>query len=249
VHEVHARADKLNEQEAWRFAGHERLAAKLQMNLAWFERALGVILPNLSAQERQRLWPEGCMRQLGQIMEAVLHDDLYRRAFDARIVAGAIRKGHGDIKAKNIWFSDYYRTEMVRSFKDCLVLIDAIDFEDSFSTIDTLSEAAMLTVDLQLRLSPGDYAQFLHYYIRGMPQWRLTEELVFAYYLLEKAIAITWVAALLDEDQQAALAALWQVRLYLQALLDQVQRTLRFSAEHQPGDRSRDGAESHMARR
>lgn len=223
VHDLHLRADSLSLQTAYEFASAGRVQAKLLRNLSFFEVALRRLKPTLPAGEWRALWPDVCSRQLAEAAEAISRDTLYVSAFDRRIAGGYIRKGHGDVKLKNIWFSDYYRSDIVRSFKDCITFFDAVDFDDTFCSIDTLSEAAMLAVDLQRQAGLASYATFLHAYLRRMHEWRSEDEMVFAYYMLEKAVVNTYVSALQDDDYASGRSSLWLVRIYLRQFLERAE--------------------------
>lgn len=221
VHLVHGRADILDADTAWQYARPEKLQQKFLTNLTFFEKALLRIEHETDPGDWKVLWPASCSRQLAKLSEMIFRDDGWQRIFLQRIEHGSIRKGHGDMKAKNIWFSDYYRSGPVRNFTDCLTFFDPVDFDDQFNTIDILSEAAMLLVDLQHILSPVDFAHFVYFYVNSTPAWSMQDELVLSYYTIEKALVSTYITGLFDHNPTNARQYLWLLRVHLNRFVKQ----------------------------
>ena len=73
--------------------------------------------------------------------------------FDARIAAGAVRDGHGDLQADDIFLLD-----------DGPRILDCLDFDDALRHGDVVADVAFLAMDLE-RLGRPDLAdRFLHDY-------------------------------------------------------------------------------------
>lgn len=221
IHDAHDRADKLSLETAWNFGNPDKLLQKLFSNLTFFEKLLDELKGAMPRSEWQALWPSLCMQQLSLLSERLFRDEKWKQTCILRVEAGYVRKGHGDLKIKNIWFSDYYRTELVRSFKDCVTFFDPVDFDDRFNTIDILSEAAMLLVDLQRVLAPVDFAQFMYAYAGFFEQWRRHDELSLLYYMMEKALVSAYIVGLFDRDLITARHYVWQLRIYLDKFVRQ----------------------------
>lgn len=215
LHKIHAQSDLLDQNTAWRFASPEKLQQKFLLNLSFFEKMLPLLRETMPPSEWQALWPQTCSDQLARLSETVFKNETWQRTLIRRIEKDAIRNGHGDLKTRNIWFSDYYRSSPVRNFTECLTFFDPIDFDDRFSTIDILSEAAMLLVDIQCLTAPVDSAYFMYFYVNALPSWSKEEETVLLYYMMEKALVTTYVSCLFYDDMESARQYLWLVRTHL----------------------------------
>ncbi len=82
--------------------------------------------------------------------------DSNRDIFNKRFDDGFIKNGHGDLRLEHIYFND----------DNSIGLIDCIEFNRRFRYIDVISEAAFLSMELdiagQIELSDGFLAGFLH---------------------------------------------------------------------------------------
>lgn len=99
----------------------------------------------------------------GAVLDRALHEDVVARAcryldgraplFDARIAAGRVRDGHGDLLADDIFCLD-----------DGPQILDCIEFEDRLRYGDVLADAAFLAMDLERLGRPDLSRQFLAAY-------------------------------------------------------------------------------------
>jgi len=91
--------------------------------------------------ERLRLWTEAAYARLHPILAA-------------RKADGLVRELHGDMHLGNMALVD-----------DAIVIFDAIEFNDSFRWIDTMSELAFLLMDLEDRGLPAHARRLLNRYL------------------------------------------------------------------------------------
>jgi uncharacterized protein len=119
----------------------DAVSARWQANISELERFSGVVLPNESIQQVQRL----ATRYLAG--RAALFT---QRISDARIV-----DGHGDLLADDIFCLD-----------DGPALLDCLEFDDRLRYVDAIDDAAFLAMDLEFlgRKDLADY--FLGHYSR-----------------------------------------------------------------------------------
>ena len=171
--------------EEW--GSYEQLHQKLLHNYALFD----LIWQNPAyADLKQRI---------GEIEERLLRvveRGNYRAYFQQRVAGQYIRRGHGDLKAPNIWLlaEEVPQLEEERAQGMRVALLDAADFNPCYTNIDTLSDLAMLVVDIQARTRSVELAHYLlQAYLDDTRQRRDREaaqvvRAVLAYYLTEKAI-------------------------------------------------------------
>lgn len=212
IFDIHQRSDMLTPQQAWTYANKASLQEKFHLNLKLFSESLSKMKPFLTKDELNEIWPDSVSEKLKYLGEEVFMNTSFQRIVENRIKGDYIKRGHGDIKMKNIWFSDFYRKDKVRNFKECVTFIDAVDFNDSFNSIDILSESAMLMVDIQKELSPYEYGYFMQCYIAKYPTWNYLLDLLLAYYKLEKAMTSSYISFLYDGDYQSSKKFLWMLR-------------------------------------
>jgi len=132
--------------------------------------------------------------------------------FEQRMVEGHIKRCHGDLKARNIWIlpSEYGEE---KHLQEGVNVLDAIDFNPIFCNIDTLSDAALLAVDLQVRtLSPQLANYMIEDYLVQIEQTDKVSRFVLQYYLVEKAFIGAIVSILYDDLPELG-------ESYLQAVL------------------------------
>ena len=122
----------------------ELLEAKLDTNLAIFQDALKD-LPDKKHDIEQYATMSRLMKDFIHI-----HAELFRQRFKDK----PPRRCHGDLKATNLWVEkDHRRNSQNRNRYHRLFALDCIDFRPDFCHIDTLSDVAMLAVDLEMRLT------------------------------------------------------------------------------------------------
>ena len=114
----------------------------------------------------QAVW-EASFRQLGAFEGSLLDtetcrrvEDLVRRylagrerLFDHRIAIGAVRDGHGDLQAEDIFCLD-----------DGPRILDCIEFDDKLRYCDVVADVAFLAMDLERLGAPGAALSFLARY-------------------------------------------------------------------------------------
>jgi len=94
-------------------------------------------------------------RETEQRIEHLVHRylDGRRPLFDSRIAAGAVRDGHGDLQADDIFLLD-----------DGPRILDCLDFDDALRHGDVVADVAFLAMDLERLGRPDLGDRFLHDY-------------------------------------------------------------------------------------
>ena len=91
------------------------------------------------------------------------------------------------------------------------MILDAIDFNPEFYNIDTLSDLAMLVIDIQARTKSPSLADLIvEDYLRDTMQQDEVSRSVLAYYCVEKAIVGAAVSIVDDHLPDLGLA-FWKV--------------------------------------
>lgn len=125
----------------------------------------------------------------------VVELDQYHDYFERRLREGHIKRCHGDLKGMNIWV-DIHAQNIATS----VMILDAIDFNPTYSNIDELSDLAMLVVDVEVHTASFELADILiEQYLHLTKQSKDREaRLVLAYYLVEKAVVRAAVSTVYD---------------------------------------------------
>ena len=150
----------------------------------------------------------------------------YADYFEQRVSERHIKRCHGDLKARNVWIlpSEYAEE---KHLQEGVNILDAIDFNPDYCNIDTLSDIAMLAVDLQVRTLSSQLANYMiEEYLTQTEQTDKVSRFVLQYYLVEKAFVGTIVSILYDDLPelgesylQAALRNLADMRKLISARL------------------------------
>jgi len=165
----------------------ECIASKMEFNIQLFDKAVNA-LSDLSAS---RILRKACAA--------------FTDKFKQRYINGYIKRCHGDLKATNLWIPSH-EGEMLTQ----LLALDCVDFNPYFCHIDTLSDVAMLAVDIEVRLTylqhrggnkrlrPKLSRYFLEKYLKVFGEnikevWPLLE-----YYMTEKAMVCAYMSILYD---------------------------------------------------
>lgn len=181
-----------------------QILSKLELNIPFFEEAVNRLYPN--GRDRYK--------SICNILKNACQ--VFAPLFEDRYNGDYIKRCHGDLKITNLWVCRMPHT----FFRRRLLALDCIDFNPSLCHIDTLSDVAMLAVDLErfaLPESPGrrgigDLEQFkptilpqqkqtysfLHTYLKAMQEDIARVEPLLEYYMTEKAIVCTYVSILFD---------------------------------------------------
>jgi aminoglycoside phosphotransferase family enzyme len=165
----------------------DRNAAKLSLNNELF---IDAMIELFSSKYKNYLWIGACLKEAGNIFSS---------RFERRCSEGHIKHCHGDLKVTNLWV----RSLPVPFCRSKFLALDCIDFKPEFCFIDTLSDVAMLVVDLE-RLYPRETEltkRFLHTYLGNMQENLKFVEPLLEYYLTEKAIVCSYVSILFDDQQ------------------------------------------------
>lgn len=174
------------------FGSATHIAEKLSLNTSLYCRTLKDLAD-------KNLLEEKSYKRVSEILEQAckqFHDD-----FERRYKLGHIKRCHGDLKATNLWVCRKYPLLPQKR----LLALDCIDFRPEFCHIDTLSDVAMLAIDLEMHLTSSlgeegrPYARrFLDEYMQqALEQEKITRALL-EYYLTEKAMVFACISALYD---------------------------------------------------
>ncbi len=127
--------------------------------------------------------------------------DTYTSYFNQRANEGHIKRCHGDLKTTNLWVTPR------GLFPRKLFALDCIDFNSDFCHIDTLSDIAMLAVDMQQVMSASDEngaeelaIHFLETYRKEMQENEVCVQPLLKYYMTEKAMVCSYVSILFDDS-------------------------------------------------
>ena len=167
---------------------------KLNFNLMRFGQALEKL-----SQDGINVSTYQWINQLMKRARVALDQDFWQRHNQ-----GHIKRCHGDLKLTNLWI----RPASSKHPQQQLLALDCIDFNPDFYHIDTLSDVAMLTMDLQMHLLGGPLASesddlvevFIAAYLREMKENRKSIHNLLQYYIAEKTIVCAYVSILLDDD-------------------------------------------------
>jgi len=170
------------------FGTSDRIFSKLKVNIKFYHQALEELRKQFPAEYAQ--------------YELVEIDEYLRDAciglsfhFAERYEQGHIRRCHGDLKVTNLWI----RSALFPSRRRRLLALDSIDFNPEFCNIDTLSDVAMLAVDLERLCSdPGFIDRFLGTYLDLSQEDLQNVKLLLEYYMTEKAMVCMYVSVLFD---------------------------------------------------
>lgn len=181
----------------------EHIYAKLELNVNLFEQALCRLASEAFDISKYQSVPQQMKDTYKQCIEY----------FVERHETDHIKRCHGDLKAANLWV----RPEKplffgLKKFPRRLLALDCVDFNPAFCHIDTLSDIAMLAVDIEVHLAsevaksiraktgkePVQY--FLEVYLEKIgekstkPLWALLQ-----YYMTEKAMICAYMNILYDK--------------------------------------------------
>jgi aminoglycoside phosphotransferase family enzyme len=209
----------------------ETILKKIQFNTMRFSQALEKL--------SQIGFDASAYRQINHLMEnawvTLEHD------FERRRDYGHIKRCHGDLKLTNLWI----RPPLAKFPQPQLLALDCIDFNPDFCYIDTLSDAAMLAMDLQMHLLNSKFSGegdrlvevFIDTYLKEMKENSASISAILQYYVTEKAMVCTYVSILIDNDPLLSKKYVTQVYQHaekLQTLLSSP-KTLNMNAEEVVG--------------
>jgi aminoglycoside phosphotransferase family enzyme len=176
----------------------QEIRKKLEVNESLFQR----VLSQLSTDHVHY----GRYQEIVPLLKAFIHK--YENRFNERYHTGHIKRCHGDLKVANLWV----RPQLLLA-KRKLLGLDCVDFRPDFCHIDTLSDVAMLAIDLEMSLiyCRGDGIidelcgrkmadHFVSTYLSKCHDNTPEARVVLAYYLTEKAIVFACISILYDNN-------------------------------------------------
>lgn len=147
--------------------------------------------------------------------------------FEQRYKEGCIKRCHGDLKATNLWI---YPPKTVADSEQ-LVALDCVDFRPEFCYIDTLSDIAMLAMDIEaytrsdvcgeegIEQSLNLSQSFLSSYLERMQEEKKEDILtLLEYYITEKAVVCSYVSILYDDKIELGMLYLEVARTHARIL-------------------------------
>ncbi len=144
----------------------------------------------------------------------------YRQYFEQRVTEHCIKHCHGDLKAPHIWIAprdSWCEQELWKSVS----VLDAADFNPSYTHIDVLSDLALLAIDIQARTQSSSLADLLmERYLQYTKQQEEVARAVLAYYLVEKAIVGTAISIAYDHVPDLGWAYLAVAEMRLKSLVE-----------------------------
>jgi len=180
------------------------ISSKLEINRQLFEECLSQLTQDQSYIEKH-LWISSLM---------VRAYKTYRELFQQRYVEHHIKRCHGDLKTTNLWIEpEKYSFFGLKKHPQRLIALDCVDFNPDFCHIDTLSDVAMLTIDLEMHISnwfkmssnrqEGEELELAQYfltsYLREMQEDNEKWNSLLEYYMTEKSMVCAYVSILCDE--------------------------------------------------
>jgi len=254
-------ADGLGNEQGMRFLAHEiahmhrqfavspidmgtpkRLSTKLQFNLQRFHEALDRMCKDQTHFEFRKRVGDGGMHWLNSfdwLLEQVgkIQQPNYE-SFEQRHHNKHIRRCHGDLKTTNLWIYQASNSRSQSQLTDRrFVALDCVDFKPEFCHIDTLSDIAMLAIDLEMRLTSWSSDSqdqkrgkrltklFLNTYLHEIGE-KETARLLLEYYLTEKAMVCMYMSILYDNLPSLGEKYLNVVLTHSQRLADYLPRKL-----------------------
>jgi aminoglycoside phosphotransferase family enzyme len=179
---------------------YDCILLKLDINIRLFNKALNQL-------------DEGYVEKYGWINDLMDRAcEAYRERFDQRYATGHIKRCHGDLKATNLWVRPEKSLFLgLKKYPPQLLALDCVDFNHpEFCHIDTLSDVAMLAIDIEARLKiqPAEDPQeqscqgpaelFLNVYLQELKENSKISRPLLEYYMTEKAMICAYMSILYD---------------------------------------------------
>ena len=189
----------LSLEEASSWGSYKQLHDKLLKNLQILD-----LVPTIS-EYCKRICPKERIDSLRKSVLELFFQSRYPDYFEQRIQTQRIKCCHGDIKSPNIWMIPGRDGENGQ----CIKILDAIDFNPSYSNIDILSDFAMLVIDIQTRTHSSTLADaMIDHYLALTGQNEPVARAVLGYYLVEKALVGTYISFVYDDLPDLGLSLL-----------------------------------------
>jgi aminoglycoside phosphotransferase family enzyme len=156
--------------------------------------------------------------RLKKVLICAFMQSCYYDYFEQRVKEQRIKRCHGDLKSPNIWILTPDRGD---AGEHPVKILDAIDFNFTYSHIDTLSDFAMLVVDVQTRTGSASLAnEMINYYLFLTKQENEVAKSVLDYYLVEKAIVGAAISIVYDDALDLGLSLLKVAEMRLNCLIN-----------------------------
>jgi aminoglycoside phosphotransferase family enzyme len=213
-HRLHSEKGLLATNEGMKFLAKEVARLHRRAGFSFSNRGLPAsIVDKLKfnqkffAQVLEKLSQDGidvyAYQEISSVMESAVFglETDFKRRFDQ----GHIKRCHGDLKLTNLWI-----WPASAKFPPQLLALDCIDFNPDFCHIDTLSDFAMLAMDLQMHLLDKSHHHvdedlveaFISTYLQEAAEDEASVRLLLKYYITEKAMVCANVSILGDGDQE-----------------------------------------------
>ncbi|HVU52361.1 MAG TPA: AAA family ATPase [Polyangia bacterium] len=166
------------ETPAW--GARARLRANVDENFAETERFVGDLVDRETFEEARAFQTRWL--------------DEHAALLEARVAAGRIREGHGDLRLEHVYFLD-------DAGDAAPVVIDCVEFAERFRAGDVAADVAFLAMELDLAARPDLAAGFLARYAEAADDLDLYRAVDF--YLSYRAWVRGKVAALIASDEDA----------------------------------------------
>lgn len=223
----------------------EHILAKLDDNTGLFDKALDTLA--------QRHIAVIAYKEILRIVKRLRTHEALLELLQQRVGDGHIRRCHGDLKITNLWIPETGILPGIKKFPKRLYALDCVDFNEEFCYIDTLSDVAMLAVDMEMHLAtvlkkvissksetdsshkPGVsqakelVSRFLTLYLTKMHEDENAVKPLLEYYMLEKAMVRSFMCILFDKRVQTGRSYL-DVALYHAKRLEKYLRPAPSSA-------------------
>ncbi len=190
------------------------IRTKLEINMQLFEEGLQKLMRDsdkLCVQTQDQSFIDQYWWISNIMVQAYAE---YIDLFQQRYASHCIKRCHGDLKTTNLWIEPEKSNLSGLIKRPChLFAIDCIDFNPEFCHIDTLSDIAMLVIDLELLLltdwlkansssneQDGEslIRRFLDCYLREMEEDGEKWYPLLEYYMTEKSMVCAYVSILYD---------------------------------------------------
>ncbi|HZU03192.1 MAG TPA: hypothetical protein VFA10_26225, partial [Ktedonobacteraceae bacterium] len=177
----------------------ECISSKLGLNVDLFNQALDFLSVNYKDVEKYK--------SITDIMYEAC--ETYSESFEQRSREGHIKRCHGDLKTSNLWVRPAWCQRIgIQRFRKEVLVLDCIDFNPEFYNIDTLSDIAMLGVDIEMHTMVDQSIQqqenlseyFLYSYLKEAGEDRQSVRPLLEYYLAEKAMVRAFMCVLYDSQ-------------------------------------------------
>ncbi len=215
--QIHTSLEPLDIQEGSKWGSFKQLQRKLEHNLTLADPVI------MASEDHDYTYSPELKAAFNSVKNTLLQAfrwHPFQVYFEERVQRQCIKRCHGDLKAPNIWIDlhDYLPDNQAERH---VAILDAIDFNPMYSTIDVLSDFATLVVDIQIRKNSPSLADYMvEEYLRKTKQQDSVSRFVLAYYLVEKAFISAAISFVYDHLPDLGWASLEVARMRVERLLE-----------------------------